>query len=213
MAKKNIELEKKFDSISGNKNQFAVLSQCIKESSQVLRGEMVCGGGIGELKPRTESKRMDEELVTKLDVVTTGIQSCLTVLGSKEKLMNLENPSQLLQLVSWFDQLSDVVSAIRLYQHASVAEAMKHDEQIDNEIDLEVLRPRQMLEAFGELSVEFYFQCLEGLKRWFAVKDLKELEASLGPNKSELKQLLQLVRGDTEKTLSAERCESFPINY
>ena len=106
---------------------------------------------MGKLKPRTESKRMDEELVTKLDVVTTGIQSCLTVLDSKEKLMNLKNPSQLLQLVSWFDQLSDVVSAIRLYQHASVAEAMKHDEQIDNEIDLEVLRPRQMLEAFGEL--------------------------------------------------------------
>lgn len=46
------------------------------------------------------------------------------------------------------------------------------------------------------------------LKGWFAVKDAKELEASLGPDKSTFKQFLKLVREDSERTLSAKQCES-----
>ena len=41
MAKKIMELEAKFESTSGNKNQLAVLRQRVEESSQVLKGEMM----------------------------------------------------------------------------------------------------------------------------------------------------------------------------
>jgi len=40
------------------------------------------------------------------------------------------------------------------------------------------------------------------------VKDVKELEASLGPDKSTFKQFLKLVREDSERTLSSKQCES-----
>ena len=40
------------------------------------------------------------------------------------------------------------------------------------------------------------------------MKDVKELEASLGPDKSTFKQFLKLVREDSERTLAAQPCES-----
>ena len=41
------------------------------------------------------------------------------------------------------------------------------------------------------------------------MKDVKELEASLGSDKSTFKQFLKLVREDSERTLAAQPCESF----
>ena len=41
LATKIKELEAKFGSTSGNKNQLAVLRQRVEESSQVLKGEMM----------------------------------------------------------------------------------------------------------------------------------------------------------------------------
>ena len=87
-------------------------------------------------------------MLTKLEKVTNGIQSGLMAVGSKE---SLKDPAQLLQLVSLFDQFSELTSVIRLEQHASVTEAIEKSEQIDQEVDLELARPRKMLEAFGEL--------------------------------------------------------------
>ena len=144
---------------SGNKNQLAVLRQRVEESSQVLKGEMMISrvqiedGRRGTEKPRCgiESKQVDKEVLTKLEKVTKGIQSGLMAVGSKESLESLKDPAQLLQLVSLFDQFSELTSVIRLEQHASVTEAIEKSEQIDQEVDLELARPRKMLEAFGEL--------------------------------------------------------------
>ena len=107
----------------------------------------------GTEKPRCgiESKQVDKEVLTKLEKVTNGIQSGLMAVGSKESLESLKDPAQLLQLVSLFDQFSELTSVIRLEQHASVTEAIEKSEQIDQEVDLELARPRKMLEAFGEL--------------------------------------------------------------
>ena len=159
LGKKIKELEAKVESTSGNKNQLAVLRQRVEESSQVLKGEMMISrvqvedGKRGTEKPRCgiESKQVDKEVLTKLEKVTKGIQSGLMAVGSKESLESLKDPAQLLQLVSLFDQFSELTSVIRLEQHASVTEAIEKSEQIDQEVDLELARPRKMLEAFGEL--------------------------------------------------------------